>query len=67
MKIDKLFDNNIKKVKIIDIDNQEFVGDIDNVTDKLNDPEGKDNITIRVGNDLINIYDDEIKSFEVLE
>ena len=63
------FENNLleHKVRIVDIDNQVFVGAVELITDKEDDPEGKNSISLRVGYKLIGINDDEIKSIEIIK
>lgn len=56
-----------KKVRIIDIDNCEFIGKVEIFTDKYNDPEEKDNITLYNEKDYISFYEDEIKSIKIID
>ena len=56
-----------KNVKLISNKNKEYIGFVENYTDKLNDPEEKDNIVIRIKSKPYIFYDDEIKSIEILD
>lgn len=57
-----------KRVKIIDIDDQVFNGQIVTITDKGdNDETGRDSIDLYDGKNYIFFSDNEIKSIEVLD
>lgn len=60
----------VGKVKIIDIDDKEFIGEAQEVTDsgERSDLEKQENgITIKCDNSLIEFYQSEIKTIEKIE
>lgn len=56
-----------KSVKLLDIDNDEWIGFVEGYTDCNNNPEEEESIDIRVDNSLIVFFPDEIKSIEILD
>lgn len=64
-----------KQVKIIDVDEQEFIGYVDEITDAeeymYDDNEDasniEDGITLRIGENLVEFMQSEIKSIEIIE
>lgn len=56
-----------KSVKLLDIDDDEWIGFVEGYTDSNNNPEEEESIDIRVDNSLIIFFPDEIKSIEILD
>ena len=64
-----------KRVKIIDVDGEEFIGYVDEITDAeeymYDEDENKndfeDGITLRIGESLVEFMKSEIKSIEIIE
>ena len=55
-----------KNIKLTNTMNNVFVGFVENYTDRLNDPEEKDNIVLRINHKPYIFYEDEIKNIEIL-
>lgn len=59
---------NAKKVKITDIDDKEFIGDIAAIFDKEETYDDEDSIDIRVDSEhIIGFMQSEIKSIDILD
>ena len=56
-----------KKVKIIDIDDKEWVGFVSGFTDENNNPEEKASIDLKVDYSIYEIFEDEIKSIKIID
>lgn len=57
-----------KKVRIIDIDNKEFIGIVDGITGAAdNDETGRDSLDLDDGKSIIFFSDNEIASVEIIE
>lgn len=56
-----------KTIRLLDVDDEEWIGFVEGYTDSNNNPEGEESIDVRVGNHLILFFPDEIKSIDVLE
>lgn len=56
-----------KSVKLLDIDDDEWIGFVEGYTDSNNNPEEEESIDLRVDNSLIMFFPDEIKSIEILD
>ena len=64
-----------KKVKIIDVDGEEFIGYVDEITDAeeymYDENEDKndfeDGITLRIGESLVELMQSEIKTIQIIE
>lgn len=56
-----------KSVKLLDIDDDEWIGFVEGYTDSNNNPEEEESIDLRVDNSLIIFFPDEIKSIEILD
>jgi hypothetical protein len=63
------------KIKLIDVDDEEFVGYVDEITDSEEymyddeeDPKNfEDGITLKIGESLVEFMQSEIKSIEIIE
>lgn len=58
---------NTKKVKITDIDDKKFIGDIVAIFDKEETYDDEDSIDISVNGGIIGFMQSEIKNIEVIE
>lgn len=56
-----------KSVRLLDVDDDEWIGFVEGYTDSNNNPEEEESIDIRVDNSLIVFFPDEIKSIEILD
>jgi len=64
-----------KKIKLIDVDGEEFIGYVDEITDSeeymyddKEDPKNfEDGITLKIGESLVEFMQSEIKAIEIIE
>lgn len=56
-----------KTIRLLDVDDGEWIGFVEGYTDANNNPEEEESIDVRVGNHLILFFPAEIKSIEVLK
>lgn len=56
-----------KTIRLVDVDDGEWIGFVEGYTDSNNNPEGEESIDVRVGNRLIVFFSDEIKFIDALE
>ncbi|WP_215508064.1 hypothetical protein [Peptoniphilus sp. EMRHCC_23] len=56
-----------KTIRLVDVDDGEWIGFVEGYADSNNNPEGEESIDVSVGNHLILFFPDEINSIDVLE
>lgn len=58
---------NVKKIKLTDLDGQEFVGDVVAIFDKEETYDEEDSIDLSVNGGIIGFLQSEIKNIEVIK
>lgn len=56
-----------KTIRLLDVDEVEWIGFVEGYTDSNINPGGEESIDVRVGNHLVLFFQDEIKFIDILE